>query len=125
LLEKKRNWSTTTFPGGCGIYDDMHFCDLPAEALMLIARFTPHPCAVLMNDLYNGDRWFDWLERWEHQRFNLRMHAAEFAYDRDHRKRCRDPIEELAMERRGSLEYMGIYEDEIDYERKRRRTSSG
>ena len=88
---------------------------------MLITRFTPHPCAVLMNDLYNGDRWFEWLERWEYQRFNLRMHAAEFAYGRDNRKRCRDPIEELAMERRESLKYMGVYEDEIDYERKRRR----
>ena len=66
----------------------MYFCDLPAEALMLIACFTPHPCAVMMNDLYKGDRWFTWLERWE---------------------------------RRESLKYMGVYEDEIDYERKRRR----
>ena len=99
----------------------MHFCDLPAEALMLIARFTPHPCALLMNDLYKGDCWFGWLERWEMKRSALCMHAAEFAYDRDNRKRCRDPIDELAMERRESLKSMGVYEDEIDYERKRRR----
>ena len=63
----------------------------------------------------------NWLERWEEQRFQLRMHAAEFTYERDCRKRCRDPIEELAMERRASLKHMGIYEDEIEYERKRRR----
>jgi hypothetical protein len=94
--------------------------DLPGEILMRIARMTPHPCAVLMKDLFE-DGWFNWLERWEEQRFQLRMHAAEFAYDRDCRKRCRDPIEELALERRASLKYMGVYEDEIDYERKRRR----
>ena len=101
----------------------MAFRDLPGEALTQIARFTPHPCAVIMNDLYTGDKWFEWLERWEIARFELGTHAAEFAYDRDHRKRCRDPIEELAMERRDSLKYMGIYEDEIDYERKRRRST--
>ena len=64
---------------------------------------------------------FRWYERFEEQRFQLCMHAAEFAYDRDCRKRCRDPLEELALERRASLKYMGVYEDEIDYERKRRR----
>ena len=94
--------------------------DLPGEILTRIARMTPRPCAVLMKDLFE-DGWFNWLERWEEQRFQLRMHAAEFAYDRDCRKRCRDPIEELALERRASLKYMGVYEDEIDYERKRRR----
>ena len=104
----------------------MYLCDLPGEALLLIARFTPHPCAVLLKVFYNGDCWFDWLERWEMKRPALRMQAAEFVYDRDHRKRCRDPIDELAMERRESLKSMGVYEDEIDYERKRRRvTPSG
>ena len=86
--------------------------------LMRIARFTPHPCAVVRKGLFENG-WFNWLERWENQRFHLRMHAAAFAYERDCRKRCRDPIEELALERRASLKYMGIYEDEI--ERKRRR----
>ena len=105
------------------IYDEMSLCDLHGEALMLIARFTPHPCAVLMNDLYKGDRWFDWLERRNNKRYQVPMLAAEFAYDRDHRKRCSDPIDELAMERRESLKLMGIYEDEMDYERKRRRVT--
>ena len=95
--------------------------DLPAEALMLIAQSTPHPCAVIMQELYEGDEWFDWLERWEMRRFQLRMRAAEFAYERDYRKRCRDPVDELALERRASLQYMGVYEDEIGYECKRRR----
>ena len=98
----------------------MALMDLPGEIIQRIARMTQHPCAVLMKGLFE-DGWFDWLERFEEQRFQLRMHAAEFAYDRDSRKRCRDPLEELALERRASLKYMGIYEDEIDYERKRRR----
>ena len=96
--------------------------DLPGEIIQRIARMTPHPCAVLMKGLFDDDEgWFNWLEKFEHQRFHLHIHAAEFAYDRDHRKRCRDPLEELARERRDSLKYMGIYEDEIEYERKRRR----
>ena len=98
----------------------MALWDLPGEIIMRIARMTPHPCAVMMKDLFE-DGWFDWIEKFEHQRFQLRMHAAEFAYDRDHRKRCRDPVDELAMERRDSLKYLGVYEDEIEYERKRRR----
>ena len=51
--------------------------NLPAEALMRIAQFTPHPCAQIMQELYEGDEWFDWLERWEMRRFQLRMHACE------------------------------------------------
>ena len=98
----------------------MALMDLPGEIIQRIARMTPHPCAVLMKGLFE-DGWFDWLEKFEHQRFQLRMHAAEFAYERDCRKRRRDPIEELALEGRASLKYMGVYEDEIDYERKRRR----
>ena len=99
----------------------MAIYDLPAEALMLIAQSTPHPCAVIMQELYEGDERFDWLERWEMRRFQLRMHAAELSYDRSFRKRPRDPLEELALERRDSLKYLGVYEDEIEYECKRRR----
>ena len=98
----------------------MAIYDLPAEALMRIAQFTPHPCAQIMQELYEGE-WFDWLERWEMRRFQLRMRAAEFAYERDYRKRCRDPVDELALERRASLKHMGVHEDEIEYECKRRR----
>ena len=90
----------------------MAIYDLPADALMRIAQFTPHPCAQIMQELYEGE-WFDWLERWEMLRFQLRMHAAELSYDRD-RKRPRDPLEALALERRGSLKYLGVYVDEIE-----------
>jgi hypothetical protein len=99
----------------------MAIYDLPAEALMRIAQFTPHPCAQIMQDLYEDEKWFEWLERWEMQRFQLRMHAGELSYSRSFRKRPRDPLEELALERRDSLKYLGIYEDEIEYECKRRR----
>jgi hypothetical protein len=94
---------------------------LPPEALMMVARYTPHPCAEIMQDFYEDEKYFEWLERWEMQRFNLRMHAGELSYDRTNRKRLRDPIEELAKERRDSLKYLGIYEDQIEYEFKRRR----
>ena len=95
--------------------------DLPTEALMRIVQFTPHPCAQLMQDLYGSEGWFNFLERFEIQRFQLRMHAAELSFDRSFRKRPRDPLEELALERRDSLKYLGVYEDEIEYECKRRR----
>ena len=85
---------------------------------MLIAQSTPHPCAVIMQELYEGDERF---ERWEMRRFQLRMHAAELSHDRDLRKRPRDPLEALALERRDSLKYLGVYEDEIEYECKHRR----
>ena len=55
------------------------------------------------------------------RRFQLRMHAAELSCDRSFRKRPRDPLDELALERRDSLKYLGIYEDEIEYECKQRR----
>ena len=84
---------------------------------MLIAQSTPRPCAVIMQDLYQDDKWFDWLERRETARFQLRMHAGELSYEREHRKRPRDPLEALALERRTSLKYLGVYE----VENKRRR----
>ena len=96
-------------------------CDLPAEALMLVAQFAPHPCAQIMQDFYEDEKYFEWLERFEMQRFSLRMHAGELSYSRSCRKRPRDPLEELALERRDSLKYLGIYEDEIVYECKRRK----
>jgi hypothetical protein len=99
----------------------MAIYDLPAEALMRIAQYTPHPCAQLMQDLYEDECWFNWLERFELQRFELKIHAAELAFDRSFRKRSRDPLEELALERRDSLKYLGVYEDELEYECKRRR----
>ena len=34
----------------------MAFADLSGEAIMLIARFTPHPCAEIMEDC--EDAWF-------------------------------------------------------------------
>ena len=91
--------------------------DLPPEALMLIAQSTPHPCAVIMQDLYQDDKWFDWLERRETARFQLRMRAGELSYEREHRKRPRDPLEALALERRTSLKYLGVYE--VEYKRRR------
>ena len=36
----------------------MAFADLPGEAIMLIARFTPHPCAEIMEAYYCEDAWF-------------------------------------------------------------------
>ena len=64
----------------------MYFCDLPAEALMLIARFTPHSCVVMMNDLYKGDRWFTWLERRERRESLKSMGDEEKIYARKRRR---------------------------------------
>ena len=37
--------------------------NLPGELFMHVARFTPHPCAVLMRRLYTSDAWFGLLQR--------------------------------------------------------------
>ena len=37
--------------------------DLPGELFLQVARFTPHPCAVLMRRLYTSDAWFGLLQR--------------------------------------------------------------
>ena len=36
----------------------MILVDLPSEAIMLIARFTPHPCAEIMEADCCEDAWF-------------------------------------------------------------------
>ena len=105
------------------------FRDLPTELLMNIARFTPHPCAALMEEFYRSDGWFDVLERRELRQWGIMEQRATLAWDRDHRdyvKRYRDPIEALAADRRNALQLIGVYED-IDDESlwRRKRARSG
>ena len=102
--------------------------DLPTELLMVIARFTPHPCAALMEQFYRSDEWFDILERRELRQWGILEHRAALAWGRDHRgytKRYRDPIEALAADRRIALQLIGVHEDIDDenlWRRKRART---
>jgi hypothetical protein len=91
--------------------------DLPTELLMIIARFTPHPCAALMEECYRSDEWFDILERRELRQWGILEQRANLAWDRDHRdyvKRYRDPIEALAADRRNALQLIGVSEDVDD-----------
>ena len=99
--------------------------DLPTELFMVIARFTPHPCAALMKECYRSDEWFDILERRELRQWAILEHRAVLAYDRGHMKRYRDPIEALAADRRNALQLIGVCEDVDDESlcrRKRART---
>ena len=102
--------------------------DLPTELFMNIVRFTPHPCAALMEECYRSDEWFDILERRELRQWGILEHRAVLAYDRDHRdyvERYRDPTEALAADRRNALQHLGVYEDTDDeslWRRKRART---
>ena len=105
------------------------FRDLPTELLMNIARFTPHPCAALMEECYRSDKWFDILERRELWQWGIMQQRATLAWDRNHRdyvKRYRDPIEALAADRRNALQLIGVCED-IDDESlwRRKRARSG
>ena len=73
------------------------FADLPGEVVMIIARFQPHPCAEIMQGLFNDDdEWCYWLERLEALEERLRFIAIEEDYAREcaHRtKRARiDPM---------------------------------
>ena len=77
---------------------------------MVIARFTPYPCATLMEECYRSDEWFDILERRELRQWAILEHRAVLAYSRDHMKRYRDPIEVLAADRRHALQLIGVYE---------------
>ena len=61
----------------------MMFADLPSEAIMRIASFTPHPCAEIMQGCYCGETWFDWLERFEHRRQQNYLLAVEEEYARE------------------------------------------
>ena len=104
------------------------FRNRPTELLMDFARFTPHPCAALMEDFYRSDEWFDVPERRELFQWGIMEQRATLAWDRDHRdyvKQYRDPIEALAADRRNALQLIGVYEDVDDeslWRRKRART---
>ena len=102
------------------------FRNRPTELLMDFARFTPHPCAALMEDFYRSDEWFDVLERRELFQWGIMEQRATLAWDRDHRgyvKRYRDPIEALAADRRNALQLLGVYEDVDDESLGRRKRS--
>ena len=58
------------------------FRDLPTELLMVIARFTPHPCAALMEECYRSDAWYDILERREFRQWGILQYRAELSYGR-------------------------------------------
>ena len=58
------------------------FADLPGELVMHIARYTPHPCAVIMQGLYDDDEWCYWLERLAEMNDRLRHIALEEEWGR-------------------------------------------
>ena len=60
----------------------LEFNDPPGESVLLIARFTPHPCAEIMQGCSRGDEWFDWLEKFDLRRQHDRLVAMEEEYAR-------------------------------------------
>ena len=64
------------------------FSDL-GESVLLIARFTPHPLAEIMQDCFRGDEWFDWLEKFELRREHEEFLAIEEAYAREEERRAK------------------------------------
>ena len=55
------------------------FSDL-GESVLLIARFTPHPLAEIMQGCFLSDEWFNWLEKFEFRREYEKFLAIEEAY---------------------------------------------
>ena len=59
------------------------FADLPGELVLRIARSSPHPCAVIMQGLYDDDdEWCHWLERLAEMNDRLRQIALEEEWGR-------------------------------------------
>ena len=71
------------------------FSDL-GESVLLIARFTPHPCAEIMQDCFRGDEWFNWLEKFEFRREYEPFRAIEEAYALSERQAKRARFESMA-----------------------------
>ena len=96
----------------------MILVDLPSEAIMLIARFTSHPCAEIMQGCYCGETWFDWLERFEHRRQQNYLLAIEEEYAREEEreaKRARlDPLAMLRAEWEAEAAKYGYYDSDSD-----------
>ena len=96
----------------------MILVDLPSEAIMLIARFTSHPCAEIMQGCYCGEKWFDWLERFEHRRRQNYLLAGEEEYARAEEreaKRARlDPLAMLRAEWEAEAAKYGYYDSDSD-----------
>jgi membrane-bound lytic murein transglycosylase MltF len=95
------------------------FADLPGEVIMLIARFRPHPCADIMQGLFNDDdEWCYWLERLAEMNDRLRHIAIEEEYARycEHRAKRRrirdytDPLAMLRLEWEAEAEAYGFYD---------------
>ena len=86
---------------------------------MLIARFRPHPCAEIMQGLFNDDdEWCYWLERLDALKSRMRLIAIEEEYARycEHRaKRARieaytDPLTILRLECEAEARHYGVYD---------------
>ena len=71
------------------------FSDL-GESVLLIARFTPHPLAEIMQGFFRGDEWFNWLEKFEFRREYEHFRAIEEAYALSERQAKRARLESVA-----------------------------
>ena len=71
------------------------FSDL-GESVLLIARFTPHPLAEIMQGCFRGDEWFNWLEKFEFRREYEHFRAIEEAYALSERQAKRARLESVA-----------------------------
>ena len=71
------------------------FSDL-GESALLIARFTPHPLAEIMQGFFRGDEWFNWLEKFEFRREYEPFLAIEEAYALSERQAKRARLESVA-----------------------------
>ena len=100
--------------------------ELPTELHMSALRFTPHPCAALMHELYRSDAWEDLLERRHFARWGFPgFGRRELSHARASRELRGDPVEALAEDRRTVLKLLSVYADTDDerlWSHKRART---
>ena len=71
------------------------FSDL-GESVLLIARFTPHPLADILQGFFRSGEWFNWLEKFEFRREYEQFIAIEEAYALSERQAKRARLESVA-----------------------------
>ena len=105
------------------------FADLPGEVIMLIARFRPHPCAEIMQELYsNLGAWSVWIERMDRTTERVRCITMVREYERERSPRAkrarlkaffqsmcpdpthRDALTMLRLECEAEARYYGLYD---------------
>ena len=85
--------------------------DLPRELHLAIMRYTPHPCAALMRDVYRTGRWRLMESRRRIAVGDLCSNQWRLEEDRHRASKHDDPVAALAADRYAALKWLTVYSD--------------